>query len=215
MSLPKGWLCKHYHNAKMHPACAKAAIKPEKVAILDIESSGISSAVYGVVYSFALLELDKDYKPAKLIFRSVTAKDMHNHMMDRRVVLELVKRLNDYTKIVTHYGNKFDLPWLYTRALRWGADKYWPEPKTVHLVDTWILAKPHTLMSRRLGSLEDLMTGKTDKTFMDGRTWESVMAGRESGLAWLKDHNVKDVYSTYKVYLRLRRWESPLSRRFI
>lgn len=213
--LGKLWRCEHGHSAQSHPACARKSFKIDKVAILDIESSGIQSAVYGIVYSFALLELTPEGKPGKLIYRSVSSDDIHNSRMDRDIVKDLVQRLNDYTKIITHYGNKFDLPWVYTRALRWGWDKYWPEPKTIKLVDTWILARPHTIMSRRLGSLEDLMTGKTDKTFMDGRMWEAVMAGRKDGLDWLKDHNCKDVYSTYEVYNRLKRWDSPLSRRYV
>jgi uncharacterized protein YprB with RNaseH-like and TPR domain len=207
--------CKHGHYLTEHPACASVYVRPERVAVLDIESSGIDSAEFGGVYSFALLEIDDNGKPGRLIYRSVSARDRRNHVFDRRVVNELVTRLNDYTKIITHYGSKYDIPWLYTRALRWGLDRKWPAPKSVKLVDTWILAKTNTKMSHRLESLERLMTGETGKTHMDGRMWEAIMAARPEGLAWLRKHNIADVYSTWRIYQKLRRFESPYSRRYL
>lgn len=89
---------------------------------------------------------------------------------------ELVKRVNalvrEHDVIVAHNGNKFDIPFLRTRALRWRLAPV----KDVKLVDPLRIAwNKFRLRSNSLGAISDYLGIEAKKTPLDLSVWASAM----------------------------------------
>lgn len=158
------------------------------IAMFDIEASNLS-ANFGIVLTACI----KPYGgPVKKFTKSTKTRN------DKALIAEIIQELNKYDMIVTWYGWRYDVPFIKTRALMRQA-KGNIDPRIRHM-DLWdACRKLLKFTSNRLDTVSTDL-GFADKTRISGDIWTNAMQGDKKALAYILDHNVKDVVVLEKVY---------------
>lgn len=195
--------CKHGHRYIEHYACflAEHPEVQEKIGFLDIEASNLD-ANWGIILSYCI----KVRGGEGILKNVITKKDIKKYppdQTDKRVVQELVNDLKKFDRIVTHYGRRFDLPYIRTRALIMGI----PFPHFGSIVndDTWVIARRKLkLNSNRLDTIERALCGEAIKTRFTAKYWIAGSRGDKKALDYILDHNEKDVIALERIWLKLK-----------
>ena len=196
--------CKHGHTFLTHYACYEG--HKERIGYLDIETSNLV-ADFGIVLSWAI----KDGS-SKQIFSSVlTPKDIKKATFgseDKRLVADCLKAMQQFDRIVTYYGSRFDVPFLRARALSTGLE--FPNYGTMKHTDLYFILRGRVaLSSKRLENACRVLLGETQKTRIDSKYWRAGVRGDEKSLAYILDHNLKDVLDLEKLYLKMIHFSKP------
>lgn len=117
---------------------------------------------------------------------------------DKALIKALLPVLADADEVVAHNANRFDIPWLRTRALKHGFR--FPEVK---VVDTLRIAwGKFRFNSSRLDYLAKFL-GVGAKGASGWKLWEGAIQGDEKALNALVDYCAQDVRVLAKVYAKL------------
>ena len=111
-------------------------------------------------------------------------------MDDSSLVKAIAKELSKHAVVITHYGTKFDFPYLKAKMTRYGLAPLNP----VFSIDTWRLAKNNfQVSSRRLANMSTYFElGK--KSGVEGPLWiKASMDGDRKALNEIVEHNIQDV----------------------
>lgn len=195
--------CRHGHTYLEHYSCflKENPSVEEKVGFLDIECSNLD-ANFGIMLSYCIKPLGKD----DIAHGVITKEDIKKYPSDQtdyRIVKLLIKEILKYDRIVTHYGRRFDIPYIRTRALM--MDIPFPNFGSIVNDDTWLMARGKLkLNSNRLDVVEKALFGDTPKTRIDFKYWIAGSRGDKKALEYILDHNIKDVQSLERVWLKLR-----------
>lgn len=127
---------------------------------------------------------------------------------DSRLCAVLYALIEKADVLIGHNIDRFDLPMIKSRLL---INKFQP-PKKIKTVDTLKIARQMRFPSNRLGSL-GVILGEGDKASHSGiSTWIGCLAGNEDSLAEMLAYNLEDVDLLYRVYMRLRAFDTrPLN----
>lgn len=198
------WRCEHNHNSFTHPACYERFVRmPEKVGVLDIESSNLD-ADFGIVYCWSIKVVGSD----ELLTDRITKEDIKKGLYDKRIVQSLAEALPQFTKIVGYYSTGFDIPYVRTRALLHGIP--FPVYGSIIHVDLYYTVKYKLKLHRNrlevvTGVLADVLGKLESKTRLDGKTWIKAGIGlEEDALKYIHEHNKIDVNLTEKLYQLLQ-----------
>lgn len=194
--------CRHRHSYLDHPACYEQE-HPDQTrrGFLDIEASNLS-ADFGIVLTWCI----KKHK-GEIICDQITKKDIETARSgdeDKRVVSSLIQALGEFDEIVTFYGNdyRFDVPFIRTRAIALGLD--FPNYGTLRHIDIYpILKRKFRLSRNRQENAARVLLGSTEKTHIDPKYWRGGARGDQESLAYILDHNKKDVKDLERLYDRL------------
>jgi DNA polymerase elongation subunit (family B) len=128
-------------------------------------------------------------------------KTPHSFMDDKRLVEELIPLIEEADAIVHHYGDRFDLRFLNTRALE--NNLLPPAPPTT--IDTWKIARNNLAMtSNRLGVLaESFAREDRQKGGLSKEQWKLAVHGHKPTLDAMLDYCIHDVLATEDVYVKL------------
>jgi len=190
--------CEHGHSPIEHPNCFKAYKSGEKIAILDIESTGLTAS-YGYVFSYALKPLGSK----NIIGRVLTRKEILDHTFDKKLMKEFCKEVRKFDRVVCHYGIKFDVPFLRTRCIKHGLD--FPLLKSINISDTWLMSKfKLKLHSNRLQTIAEFFEIPAKGHKMNPHIWNRALSGCKDSLDWIWTHNKEDVETTEAVFELLR-----------
>jgi len=214
------WLYTHRckrHNRRYteHPACFEydypgiehpATMGKERVGFLDIEASNLD-ANFGFMITWTILADDGamffDYLKDEDFKKGRNAQEMFQ--VDKRIVKHLIDILFKFDRIVTHYGRKFDLPFIRTRALIDGIP--FPGYGSLFNDDTYSMARRKLkLNSNRLDSIARTLFGHSDKTHLDGAIWTSAARGDRESIKYILDHNKIDVIELRKIWYALKEY---------
>jgi len=213
--------CVHRHNGWDHPKCYYDARKQsaEVIGCFDIESSNLK-ANFGIMLSWAM------YYPntGETVYDHVTPEDIKAGRTDARVVSSCIDELKGLDRVVTHYGDRFDIPFVRTRALYWqheipqeAGDFEFPEHGSLYSTDVWKIAR-HKLCihSNRQGCVGEALSGHDEKTRIHPGIWLDMSYGneaqRKTAIAYIIKHNVIDVhqlagnFEALRPYTRLMRY---------
>jgi len=194
--------CQHGHDGFSHKNCYKE--KPGKeplVGSFDIEASGLK-ANFAVMLSWCIKVVDK-----KTIWWDVlTGSDLASGNADRRIVESCIAAMEKCDRVVTQYGSRFDIPFVRTRALKWNIP--FPTYGTLYHTDVWRIARNKLcLHSNRQDAIAEAILGRNIKTRIHPDIWQKVQFGsadeRKKALAYVLDHNKKDVKQLEANYLKL------------
>lgn len=124
---------------------------------------------------------------------------------DKLLLEQFIPELNKADFIVAHNGDKFDLPWIKTRAAYHDLPMY---PK-YNTVDTLKIARyDHRLPSNRLDDIGEYFgLGRKIKTEMS--LWDAVFNGNEEALEKMIEYCEQDVILLEKVYNKLANYTLP------
>lgn len=204
--------CKHGHNYLEHSKCAfdeeavlttssgRKLIIKEKIGFLDIETFTFNfKADMGFMMTYCIKDLG-----GKVHTNSITAKEcMMSKDNDKRLMTDLIKDLRKYTRVVGHYSTFFDIPFLRTRAIYYGMD--FPIYKEIYHSDTFFLLKgKFSLRSKSLMHACDFFGIAAKGHKFDFQLWYNAAKGDRKSLQHVLIHNVEDVESTEKLWLKIR-----------
>lgn len=118
---------------------------------------------------------------------------------DKELLKQFIPELNKADFIVAHNGDKFDLPWIKTRALYNRLDMH----PSYSSVDTLKIARyGHRFPSNRLDDIGDYLgLGRKIKT--DAGLWDAVFEGDQKALEKMITYCEQDVFLLEKIYNEL------------
>ena len=196
--------CKHGHNGFSHRLCYEntKGIK-ERIGFLDIETSDLY-ATSGMIYCYCIKSND-----GKLIKRTVTLKDLHKGDFDKNLLKQFIEDAKEFDRFVLHYGEngRFDIPFLRTRAVKWGLD--FPKYKTMYVSDTYPICKNQFRFKRNSLKMACAFLGIPAKKHpLTPDTWcFSMITGNpktmQNALDLILLHNIEDVISTEKLWNKI------------
>jgi len=193
--------CKHRNPYQQHPNCFRKEIlngeKGIKRGFLDIEFMGGFRANYGCILTYAIKsEGKREYYTGKL-----NSKDVHNYIFDKNLVKDLVNAIEQYDEIVTFYGTRCDVPYIRTRALKYGVA--FPDYGFVKHKDIYFLAKYKLSLSSN--SLETVcqLLGVKGKNHMHPDILLKAFVGHKKSIDEIMEHNLRDVRITEKAWKNL------------
>jgi len=173
----------------------------ERIGFFDIETHGFD-ANGGIMLSYFFKIKDKD----EFLYDVINIDDIKKYpqdQSDKRIIRSLIKDLKLFDRIVTHYGRKFDNPYTRTRALMLGID--FPCFGSIQNDDTWVIArKKLKLNNNRQETLERALFGKVHKTHFSFKYWLAAVRGDKKALAYILDHNKRDVIALEKIWYKLK-----------
>ncbi len=192
--------CGHGHNGISHYNCyRRESLKPERIGFLDIETSNLK-ANFGIVLSYCIKPAGSAVK--QIIKNVITKKELQDGEMDKRLIRDCVEDIKRFDRIIGHYSSRFDIPFIRTRAIIHGLD--FPPYGELLQTDTWRMAKNSlALHSNRQDVLAESLLGRTVKTRIKQKHWIKALQGDKTALAYVLDHNLKDVMDLEKNYNKL------------
>jgi uncharacterized protein YprB with RNaseH-like and TPR domain len=194
--------CKHGHRYTEHPTCfaleQPAEIPQEVIGFVDIETSNLD-ADFGWIFCYSLKPMN-----GELIHRCATPKEVRGYKFDEGVMRQFLKDIKGYDRLVGYYSKdrRFDIPYLRTRALKWGMD--FPGWKEMLFTDAFDLVKPKLKLHRnRLEVACDLLGIPSKEHRLNPEVWQRAQAGSKKALDYIQTHCDEDVYSLEAVFNRL------------
>jgi len=173
----------------------------ERVGFLDIETSNLD-ANFGIIYTYCI----KDSRSSRIYYDLITKEDIDKYpadKTDKRVVQHLTQDFLLFDRIVTHYGRRFDIPFIRTRALVCGVD--FPYFGSISNDDTWCIARRKLkLNSNRQDIIDRTLFGTTNKTRVEAKYWIAAQRGNKKALNYILDHNKRDVIALERVWNKLK-----------
>lgn len=164
----------------------------------DIEASNLS-ADFGIMLCLSIKGIDdNDIFTIRLDDAPDYDTDPAVRCNDSWLAEAARDKLEEYTVIVHHYGDRYDLPFLNTRLLNYRRRLL--DTGSRVFVDTWWHARHRLkLHNNRLDSLIHYLDTKTLKTGLDGNIWTSAVTGVRSSMDWVVKHNIHDVKALEEV----------------
>jgi len=199
--------CEHHHDYLTHPSCifkmmAEGIDKPQwykdaTIGYLDIETSNLNPT-FGVMFSWAIQDKDGAIHSDMM---SVSKGDFHWSVQDSRVVRNLVKQIANYNIIITFYGSRFDIPFLRSRAMKWGC--LFPGYGSVLQLDMYYVCRSKLNLHR--GSLKAVsrFLGIEGKDDIEPDLWVKALFGHKESIDLIHEHNVWDVKVLQEVHKRM------------
>ena len=171
------------------------------IKLFDLETTHLKGNM-GFILCAVAKELDSDecwtWRIDKLPGYGKTPKSFTD---DSVIVEELIEFLSDADAIVAHYGDRFDRPFLNTRALLNGLAPLPP----LNVIDPWKVARKHlALTSNRMGTIADLFTNATQKYQLPWEAWRNAQFGDKQAMDSLTEYCINDVETLEDVYKGIR-----------
>lgn len=166
-------------------------------AFLDIETTNIN-ADFAFMLSYAFKVKDKN----EVLCSCITREEVLSGQLDKRLIKDFVKTLRKFKRIYTYYGDRFDVPFARTRALVHKIE--FPPYGLIQHQDLYYLARAKLkISSNRLERVCDILSIK-GKTHLKPRTWTLATTGDTKSIAYVLDHNIKDIIILEKAYNKLK-----------
>lgn len=181
-----------------------------KILIFDVESSPSVSYTFGR-FKYNIMWDQVEQEPmlltwsAKWLYSADVMSDKvtpEEVLMvdDKRIVTSLHKLMGEADIVVAHYGDRFDIPMLNTRAILNGL----PPFNTVTSIDTKKVASAtFKFPSNKLDALAKYF-GLEGKIKTEFQLWIDCLKGSESAIEEMRVYNVQDTVALEEVYLKLR-----------
>lgn len=196
--------CEHRHTFLEHRECYDAAnFNKERIGFLDIECSDLDPS-HGVVYTYCIKDADSKKIYFDVMSKADIAKWSSSGKEDTRVLRNLVRDMGNFDRIVTHYGARFDLPYIRTRSLVCGIP--FPSYGAYAQTDTWQILKTkfRAMRSKSLKNACQVFFGTSDKTSLHGKYTRGAIRCEKWALDYILKHNKIDVLETEKLYNLIR-----------
>lgn len=228
--------CVHRHSIETHPSCfAKGLIRYEfqddrewervlglpwyqypeyKIGYFDLESDGLK-VDFATMLSWAIKE-----KGGETAYDVITKEELFEGGVDKRIVQSCIDEMMKYKIIVTYYGTGFDLPYLRSKALKYGLDfpgyvyeensagSFYAKPEIYHF-DLYYTVRNKLKLSRNSLARATEYLGIKGKTPLKGEVWQKAKYGDKKALEQVLEHNIADVEILEQLHDRIdftRKW---------
>lgn len=211
---PLCW-CKDHPESPENPPAAPAHVGP-KVLTIDIETSPLFGAVWGLFNNFLSLEQVRDdwfimsFSAKWLHSEEVIYMDQRNQipMEDDTPLLRAIWQLLDTADVViAHNGLRFDTKKINARFVLNGMKP----PSPYRVVDTLIIAKRNfNFTSNKLQYLTDKLTDTKKRShgkFPGYLLWQQCLIGNAEAWDEMRLYNIDDVRSLEELYKVFLPWD--------
>jgi DNA polymerase III epsilon subunit-like protein len=124
-----------------------------------------------------------------------------SYMNDAEIVKDLVEMMDTSDATLAHYGQRFDLRFLTTRAMHHGL----AIPAPVKLIDTWKYSRDHlALHSNRMEAIAKFLGTDNQKYHLSLDEWKLAEHGDAKVLKAMEEYCINDVYTLEDVYIKMR-----------
>jgi hypothetical protein len=175
---------------------------PGGLLVLDIETTHFKGNFGHLLMWAAKWVGGKDIYTARIDDHPRYGTSPKAYMNDKWMVQEVIELMNSAKAIIYHYGERFDLRFINTRALFWNL----MPPARPTSIDTWKHASTNLAMtSNRLGTLSEFLNPPDQrKGSLDISQWAIATHGHKPTLDAMMRYNIEDIIATEGVYKRIR-----------
>ena len=180
--------------------------KQMRVGYLDIEATQLNAS-FGFMLSWCIKTQNKNEYCSAV----VTKKELFDEKFDYRITKELLTAMKKYDILYAHYGSdrRFDVPFIRTRAYVNQLQDMLPDKNELYIGDTYPIARNKLkLHSNRLDAIGEIIGVSAKKTPLSAKIWQRASYGNKNALAYISDHNKKDVQLLEQIHLKLQRIEN-------
>lgn len=209
--------CVHRHTIDSHPHCFSLGKVLDKVAkkysqftekpwytypgykigYFDIEVDNLQ-ADRGIILTWALKEKDSD----EIFTGKIRKRELYTGVLDKRIVKDLVKKMQEFSILVGYYSTRFDVPFVRTRALINGLD-FPPYGKPYHFDLYYTVRNKFALSRNSLAKAVEMLVRDDEKTHCSAETWSKAKYGDPRALKEILEYNVHDVIITEKLHNKI------------
>ena len=194
--------CKHSHLYCEHPNCwLKEKGRDLRIGFIDIEASTLK-ANFGVMLTYCIKVYGKD----KIYEGVIKQEDLRNGTFDKNLCKQLIKDMLKFDLLIGYYSTKYDIPFIRSRCLFHKLD--FPIYKTINHKDLYYMVKRLLALHKNSLEVATKFLGIKGKNHVMGQEWnQAVMCSGEvfeKAIAYIIDHNRKDVLITEKLYQKLK-----------
>ena len=167
----------------------------------DIETSNLD-ADFGIILCSSIKPLGKETTTIRLDEGPTYADAPWD---DKWLVKQIRDQLEEYMIVIGWNHVSFDLPFINSRLLKHGLKPI--DTSTMCMVDMlWASRYRMRIHSNRLDSVIEYLGTTTQKSPLLGDLWCRAMAGDQSALDKIVEHNVRDVVALEEVSEKLSRF---------
>lgn len=167
-----------------------------KVLFFDIESTNLN-APFGTILCIGY----KFLGDPKVHIPTIVHHSKRGMLDDQGLVERFSKIWNFSDYAVGHYAQRFDLPMIQSKLIKYGLPPLSPKP----LIDTWRVARDNLKMhSNRLGAIAEYLGCETSKSPITFDDWLRAAHGDKKSLKYIVEHCRLDVLVLEEVFLKLR-----------
>ena len=190
--------CSHRHNGVDHWDCYDQQNGgPERVGFLDIESTNLKAS-FGIVLTYCIKA-----DGGEIIENSVRPTELRRKVYDKRLMSDFCSHVRKFDRLITWYGNKFDIPFLRTRCLLYGLP--FPLYKECLHTDAYLVARHKLkLHSNRLGAVSEFFGIPAKEHPLNPEMWLGCLSGDKKAIDFVLTHNREDVVSLEAVWGRIQ-----------
>lgn len=186
--------------------------KPPKILLFDLETAPLKAFVFNLwrqniswdhtLSQWYILAWSAKWLYSKEVYSAHLTSEEAKKEDDSRILKSLWELIDEADIVVTHNGNRADIPWMNTRFILNGL-----RPPTPYFsVDTCEVARKNfAFSSNKLDALAGYF-GIPHKMDTDFDLWRKCTEGDSKALKYMSDYNVKDTIILEEVYLKLRPW---------
>lgn len=128
---------------------------------------------------------------------------------DKQLTQDILQRLNQFDVIIGWYSKRYDIPFMKTRALKYGLPFLDPRIRHIDLYDT--SKKKLKMHSNRLEAVSEFL-GIHGKTKISPDAWNEAIRDNPKGMKEVVHHNRYDVIVLEQVYQKLKREIATINR---
>ena len=171
-----------------HPECYERLNQPERGGFLDIEATSLNAS-FGFLLSYCLKR-----QGGEVLKRVVTPEEIHGLEFDKRLCRQFLEDIEDFDRLYTFYGTRYDVPFLRTRCLYHNLG-FPPMGTYFHTDVYWGCRNRLKLHSNRLEAACTFFGIPSKGTKLDPGVWRKAGVGCKKSLAAVLSHNEEDVVS--------------------
>lgn len=184
-----------------------------KVLIYDIETSynivsswrlgyKVSLPHYSVIKERAIICVSYKWLGEDEVYTLTWDKNQD----DKFLLEQFIEVMNESDVMVAHNGDRFDIKWIKTRALKHNLEMY-PRYRTIDTL--WLARKHFYLNSNKLDYIAKFL-GFEGKINTDHSLWDKVILEKDNdALIEMVTYCEEDVRQLEKVYNKLKRFDQP------
>lgn len=173
-------------------------LEDEIIGVIDIEASSLKANT-GWMISFWIKRSD-GVELGSCIKRS----EVLSGKLDKRIMQDLLKALQEIDVLVTYYGTGFDIPFLRARAEILGLD--FPSFGTVKHFDLYYLIRNKFALTRKSLGVACEALGLGTKGHEPIEVWNKARIGHQASLNKLFKYNKQDTRITYDLFERVKKY---------
>lgn len=169
-----------------------------KILAYDIEASNLS-ADFGIVLTFGS-KIVGEGRVEVLNILDYPGKDLI--AQERNLLRDISNRMLSVDVWLGHYAMYYDLPFINSRLLYHGLPIL---PPNFPQIDTWRISRNRLkLRNNRLNTIQDFLKLPSEKNAIKPEQWIRALGGHRPSMAYIVEHNRRDVLVLEEAYERLK-----------